>query len=213
MAHSHERTLLASLGFSDPDKRDRRHTLACQYLCREDVALKLAGMIWPNGDHPTDEEMVRIASDPSDRRRRSEWTTGLTFVSSVIEAPITKSHGYLVGFVDVVLRVRLSIVGFAEVRPYSHEVRVWRGSGDVRLAMVEVKVKPVDIGDIARQMALYREHTDGVKFVVATCWRMSADDRATLRDKGIRTIYLGEPFEEYCRARNAEGADAEMEEF
>lgn len=30
--HSHDRTLLAKLGFSDPDKKDERHDLACQYL-------------------------------------------------------------------------------------------------------------------------------------------------------------------------------------
>src|ERR1700690_2789619 len=32
MTHAHDRTLLASLGFADPDKKDQMHDLACEYL-------------------------------------------------------------------------------------------------------------------------------------------------------------------------------------
>lgn len=46
MAHSHDRTLLAALGFQDPDKKDPKHTLACQYLCQPEVALRLATRLW-----------------------------------------------------------------------------------------------------------------------------------------------------------------------
>lgn len=49
MAHTHDRTLLASLGFQDPDRGERRHTLACQYLSdpeRGAVLLKLARPGW-----------------------------------------------------------------------------------------------------------------------------------------------------------------------
>jgi hypothetical protein len=40
--HSHDRTLMARLGFSDPDKKDPRHDWACQYLCQIDRAEKIA---------------------------------------------------------------------------------------------------------------------------------------------------------------------------
>jgi len=36
--HSHKRTLLASLGFNDPDKKDSRHNLGCQYLAQTRAA-------------------------------------------------------------------------------------------------------------------------------------------------------------------------------
>ena len=41
MTHSHERTLLANLGFGDKDKRNPRHDLACQYLAQASVFAKL----------------------------------------------------------------------------------------------------------------------------------------------------------------------------
>ena len=37
MAYAHDRTLLASLGFADPDKKDPRHDLACQYMALSEV--------------------------------------------------------------------------------------------------------------------------------------------------------------------------------
>jgi hypothetical protein len=36
--HSFDRTLLAKLGFSDPDSRDRMHDLGCQYLAQPEIA-------------------------------------------------------------------------------------------------------------------------------------------------------------------------------
>ena len=37
MAHAHDRTLLASLAFADPDKKSPLHDLACQYIARPEV--------------------------------------------------------------------------------------------------------------------------------------------------------------------------------
>lgn len=39
--HSHDRTLLSSLGFADQDKKDPKHTLACMFLCLPDTISKL----------------------------------------------------------------------------------------------------------------------------------------------------------------------------
>ena len=36
--HSKDRTQLANFGFRDPDKRDRRHDLACQYIAKQEIA-------------------------------------------------------------------------------------------------------------------------------------------------------------------------------
>ena len=37
MAHAHDRTLLSSLAFGDPDKKDPLHDLGCQYIARPEV--------------------------------------------------------------------------------------------------------------------------------------------------------------------------------
>lgn len=41
MTHSHDRTLLAKLGFSDPDRRNALHDIACRYLIEDAQVLKL----------------------------------------------------------------------------------------------------------------------------------------------------------------------------
>ena len=35
MTHTHDRTLLAQLGFADPDKNDAMHDLVCEYLAEK----------------------------------------------------------------------------------------------------------------------------------------------------------------------------------
>lgn len=47
MAHSHDWTKLSQFGFSDPDKKDPDHELACAYLAQKDVAKKLIGAVEP----------------------------------------------------------------------------------------------------------------------------------------------------------------------
>lgn len=42
--HANERTLIANLGFSDPDKKNPLHDLACQYLAMDENRLKIANM-------------------------------------------------------------------------------------------------------------------------------------------------------------------------
>lgn len=41
MTHAHDRTLIASMGFADPDKKDARHDLACQYLAQPEIAQRV----------------------------------------------------------------------------------------------------------------------------------------------------------------------------
>lgn len=47
MTHSHDRTKLAQFGFSDPDKKNPEHELACAYLAQKSVAKRLITKIYP----------------------------------------------------------------------------------------------------------------------------------------------------------------------
>lgn len=43
--HSHDRTLLARLGFQDPDKRNPLHDRACAYLGEPEQAARLTRLV------------------------------------------------------------------------------------------------------------------------------------------------------------------------
>jgi hypothetical protein len=256
MAHSSDRTLLASLGFQDPDRRDRTHTLACQYLCEKETAAKVGRMLWPQAHHPTPEvaPFVRtypkpVAYESEDQRRAPVEPRGwfeMAPVSATTEVAIHKDRGFLVGFWDVRLgfgakrvawtmgdEIRADVeetIHYGIPRPDLPPTRIvsrttgrhWLpekvGDDAVTVAWIEVKSRPVDVADIARQLAVYEPFTHGVRgyyalsdmgraIIIATCYPMSAPDKATLAAKGIRHIFLGDGFRAYVKARENEQAD------
>lgn len=284
--HSSDRTLLASLGFADPDKKDRRHTLACQYLAQPEVMARVVQSV-RGASLPTftigEADAVRISKAPSPPERTAPADTvtsrgnggglyGLKMHTGVIEQPITKGRGYLIGFWDVVSRGRwqepwaevVDAYARAESAPrwptsvdwinedtatkeeiarheaalrkyheesdsYSARKAAWLvaprlftarsfTAGWTEMPMTvraEVKARPVDVADIARQIALYlADNRPGENDItlVATCYPMSALDKATLAQKGIHHIRLGAPFEEWCKAQaNVNPADGGQE--
>jgi len=109
MAHSSDRTLLAALGFADPDKRDRRHTLACQYLCRPEVIARLSSRMFPGRDSsapilvPVTMEEECGETEPPRWWQFDRWWDGPEVLSAVVEHAIVTPSKYLVGFWDVVV--------------------------------------------------------------------------------------------------------------
>lgn len=80
MAHSHTRTLLAKLGFGDPDRRNSRHDAACNYIALGDGVLA---------------KVVEAALGPGYR---------VTQAKGVIEQMIQKGEGQYattIGWIDV----------------------------------------------------------------------------------------------------------------
>lgn len=174
--HSHDRTLLARLGFADPDKKDPRHDWACQYLAQNEVALRVlrslyAGPKWR--DHVV-------------KGRRHE-------------APITKGEGQYkvtVGFADLLLW------GSASKRACAaSEIEDWWFE-ELRL-LVEVKIAATGVAEVVRQIGLYREYLPGAACIVVTAYPVVPADVETLRLSGIRHLKLGADFESYCAARQA----------
>lgn len=277
--HTHERTLLASLGFADPDKKNPRHDLACQYLALPENHQRIARLLV--SDAP--KSVTYKVHD------EQEWTFSGTrrYAISVgdptIEWPISKGDGRYkttIGFVDVVLPFSRTwadegeACGWRKAGPVDHAVDLsdlpekWRpylaaltdsawdarnvlvpvkslapdlqaGHPDgevgiiVRLrdgafvatvptfqrhkfprsdsgvsewsACVEVKIGRVGVGDVLRQVALYREHIDGhrTKWILATPFPFDADDLVTLRSASITHVRLGDKFEQWVAQRTA----------
>lgn len=236
--HTHDRTLLASLGFADKDKRDRRHTLACQYLCQPEVAVRLWSRLYPTfGEAMVLPEVVEMGAPPSeygssppfDHPASCDVMWDGAHTSATTEVGIYRGNGFLVGFWDVVLGATAAGYGWAEsVLEYGRP----RYTGDHgpplrrrftpaprRLMFgtmrIEVKANYVDVADIARQIEVYQSgtireiHGERRPIVVATCYTMPPADRETLAAKNIHHVYLGDGFKAYCRSREAETVSEE----
>jgi hypothetical protein len=309
--HSHDRTLLAKLGFADPDKKDPRHDRACQYLALPENARRLAAMV--QADTRGREVSER------DRRGKGVWSVCWR---PILEHAVTKGKGqYMstIGFVDLLLEVTvrerfegeqirtvsvsrtvtvgeyrrweripgrdLSVgpdgtlwrlpyqvdpyarhrqeggepfgscrnaatplpVGYrcgcgatfvahddhAEIvvqgskdewQPVNSEIVGWPveweagqwslSAGHGQAVAVEVKIGQCSIGDILRQVALYRGYLNAAAWVLATPWAVTAADRTSLEQASIHHIRLGPKFDEWCAAqRNPTEPPPESPEF
>jgi hypothetical protein len=147
MAHSYDNTLLQRMGFSDPDRRTPQHDDAC----------------------------IEIATDPERFVRAVKERIGVQYASCKLEVPLQKGDGKYastIGFIDAVIEWRNSIDG---QRPEPRCRCVTRSqreecvclvpvSGPLALGwmsstmLVEVKTKIDSVGNLLRQMNLYREY-------------------------------------------------------
>jgi hypothetical protein len=106
-------------------------------------------------------------------------------------------------------------IGFLDVRIdwFSADPVDWMVRGSV---FVEVKIAPIGVGDILRQINLYREYASAVPardtrehlrgtvstaWVLATSFQLDAGQTETLQGAGITLIRLGEGFEKWFAER------------
>nr|BDD44595.1 hypothetical protein 2 [Flavobacteriaceae bacterium] len=221
MSHSFNSTLLSHLGFADPDKRESEHDLACQYLI--DNALSLYDALFPI-DIDCNRPFACRTCDTSHIVCGQVCRT-TDIVRANQEVLVT--HGNYryrrtIGFLDAVIclsvghfiegcRCRLPLppvdkgielrqprdLAKTDCRGRPHENGEWHiYSGQSSIA-IEVKVRPVRIGDILRQLNLYRGYYLADHWVVATCYSMSERDRAALQQQDILHVRLGERFQEW----------------
>jgi len=127
MAHSHQQTLLAKLGFSDPDHKDHRHTLACEYLCKPEVLQKMGQVLFGAVPDPIQQpEAIILASGVGLPDGTIEVTGGwVESQSAKTEIPVmnhTYSSKYYVGFVDVVASLSIKRWHLQKGTPITKEV-------------------------------------------------------------------------------------------
>lgn len=207
MTHSHDRTLLASLGFADPDKREPLHDLACEYLAEPAQSERMVQLVRPG--------------------------SGLS-IKSRTEVLISKGEGpyrTTVGFLDVRIDWWSDVPtsGEESFDVYDSEQRAWRTEiekwnvwhrGSV---FVEVKIKPVGVGDMLRQIALYSQHARAAEgrstseqipkhyslfkdWVIATAFDLDAGQTETLRREKIYPIRLSDGFTKWFEERQKRSA-------
>jgi hypothetical protein len=209
MAHSHQRTLLARMGFGDPDLKLPEHDVACQYIAQPEVAATIfMRLIAP--------QIHRVPYCSFDGK--VEHVINIQAVQS--EVMLTKgasSYKSTVGFIDLTFlctyrfQVEAEYVSLADRVPGGA-----RNSGQDRL-VVEVKITPETVASMLRQIAVYREFLPSalsgtVWWILATKFPITTEDATQLAQANIHHVRLGKKFEEYYDTirdpRNLSAADS-----
>lgn len=86
MAHAHNNTLLAKLGFQDDDKTTE-HDLACQYLCQKDVMLHICSAVFNTLRFEEASQEVPI------EKGRGKYKTTIGF-ADVLWGPLVEGCGF-----------------------------------------------------------------------------------------------------------------------
>ncbi len=222
--HSHDRTLIAKLGFADPDKREPLHELACQFLTQPETAIRFAIV----SERPCQEinqtiqaEFQHFCSLTGNYRlgRQARYSFArFRILDALLETPISKGdrqYRTTIGFIDVSLKFcstytlsdfavfsgfecsccKKKFADWPEKGPHP-ENEFTSKSWNVN---IEVKIARIPVSDAIRQIALYREYVPNVGWGLATPWPISQHEKKALDDLNIGHILLGEGFERFCQ--------------
>lgn len=230
--HSSDRTMISRLGFGDPDKRNNEHDLACQYLASEGVVRRLTDLLAlkrfrgyvEKRKQDLAEQAKESGCDCPDVKTRNRGLAPsppeARIERAVTEHPIEKGSGQyhsVIGFIDVwvSVEIRSRITGESHFRTmiekrgggYGWECRWSRLDEQVYDQinfLVEIKIEPISIGDVIRQMKFYRSFIDRPRdtyLVLATRYECGARDVELLASEGINHVHLGDEFSKWMTER------------
>lgn len=205
--HSHDRTMLASFGFADPDKKSSLHDKACRYLCQPEKALLIAKLF--------DKQIVtctkELYNEDDSHYSCKESDKTLTSCRTEPEFHITKGEGQYkttIGFVDLMIttvftrrRIERRYKQWDGKMVYEHRTTDAMHEIPEFSIAVEVKVNPIPVSDILRQLNLYREYLIGIVkcWALVTCYDLNQSEYDLLMHEGVRPIRLGMDFTEWCK--------------
>ena len=203
--HAHERTLLARLGFADPDRRDPLHDIACRYLATSAVSLRVAKLLGLEYS-----QRMRCFRTESWFEMKCETSRSIKMVHSECEHEIYKGVGQYrttVGFLDVFLKIELEeIITNVQKRRYRSEPssEPWEPSRDFtepdrEIAAIEVKSTDVPVSDVMRQINLYRSYSDIKYWILATTYPLSQSQFDCLANARILHVHLGQRFQDFAK--------------
>lgn len=218
--HSHDRTMLSSLGFADPDKKNPEHDDACKYLMQDAVIEKLViGLnhdFMPNAATRADWQNLTLWTDA--HRPRHPYRVRVR--DKAMEYHLQKGSGQYattIGFVDVLFTAAFPHTRFVRETQRKDYVdgkyttivtpaHYLEDSLDVR-CFVEVKITPVSVNEILRQMNLYRSYIDTEPYynpytgLVITAWELDAADETALLQARYKHFHLGQGFQDWKNNR------------
>jgi hypothetical protein len=216
--HTHERTLLAQLGFADLDRQQTLHDLACQYLSTPETLQRLADYL-EIAHGPTPQEETWICNSYKTHRQYLQ-SQQVSNIRVTLEYEISKGqekYRSTIGFADLALAIEVQVkqTNVQERQIDRYPVREpaewsdWQAKldGVDRKELfygIEVKVTPVSVHEIIRQVKLYRSYSPITAWIVATTYDLSEPEARCLTNENIRHLRLGGKFNEYVVGRQAE---------
>lgn len=218
--HSHDRTLLSKLGFADPDKRNPEHDQACLYLTQPEVARKIAAWMmelrgeWVNAFGRWKYTKVRFATTQEHHLQKGEgqYATSIGFIDVVFDF-----EGVVEGTQTANIARKPDESGF--MRDVWIPCEPVAASETIRWKMlVEVKITPVSIGDVLRQLNLYTTYhkaSEGVpekmpRGLLVAPWNVSAAELDALRKSGYEFLKLGKAFNDWKQSLTTKGDTKEI---
>jgi hypothetical protein len=229
MAYSHDKTMLAKLGFSDSDKKTPRHDPACRYCCEPDVSEKIIKTLTPSNRDQDDLGSGLYAESWAEKQElvqlAGEWSRcGITTWPS-FEVPINKGDGQYqttIGFLDAVLlvEVRYEFQGMRRTcdrrcqfntQPVEQDWSPWtpfsKFNVDRFSVVLEIKTTKTSSAEILRQLGLYKSYSGNLGFynepiknwVVVLDFDITDGEQRQLQNEGIATLRLSSEFEKYLQ--------------
>lgn len=203
--HAHERTLLARLGFADPDRRDPLHDIACRYLAMPQVSLRVAKLL--NLEYSNRQQCFKTHTG---YEMKCESSRFVKKVRSICEHEIYKGVGQYrttVGFLDVYLQVELEelYTNVQKRRYYAQRTtHLWEPDSDFvepdgETAAIEVKSTDVPVSDVIRQINLYRSYSNIRRWIFATTYPLNQSQFECLANARILHVHLGQRFQDFVR--------------
>jgi len=188
--HSKDRTLLASLGFSDPDKKNPLHDLACVFLSQDDVLGEIAKALFNTKYHDEKDFVAQETVDSTFTRIDRKQT----------EYILSKGEGKYkttVGFVDVYAECERVIRQFG----YRPEEPLRSYTMNRQSILIEAKIHPCQIGDLIRQVRLYLEYFPDYSKplpVAALAFPINETAAGQLKQAKILHVHLGQRFADFA---------------
>jgi len=138
-----DKTYLARLGFSDPDRKSEVHDKTCVYLARPEVAQKVINFLCDeNVRSSVDEELARC--------KITAYEDAFSDFRCSVSKMITRSSGTIAGYLDVHYLIPVAHIDDGDDGkrhgPFYFYVEI----------VIEVKTQPVNITQIIQQLATYR---------------------------------------------------------
>lgn len=196
--HTHDRTMLASMGFADKDKKNPKHDLACLYLTRPEVMQAMSQWVrWPVSGKRPRECKVRMTPNLEHHLQKGEgkYATTVGFLDVVYHAQWSWVH-------DVTQHRTKDKWGYdkwVEGDPYPST------SEATGYLFAEVKIEPIGYGEILRQLNLYRDYfkSSVVPGVLVTAWQLSDLEKSAIEKAGYVCMNLGDGFATWAEAQPA----------